>query len=53
MKKMLIIELVIYAVITIAGIILMFTYKEERIEFTIPSDFTVQEESQDAFIPIQ
>ncbi|HAE61665.1 MAG TPA: hypothetical protein DCG38_04975 [Eubacteriaceae bacterium] len=53
MKKKLLIELFVYAVILAIGIILLFTYKVEKRYFIIPSEFNYQEVQDDAFIPIK
>lgn len=42
MKKKLVIEMVIYAVIIVIGIILLFTYQPEEQEIVIPKDFEIQ-----------
>ncbi len=42
MKKKLIIEMIIYAVILIIGIILLFTYQPEKQVILIPRDFEIQ-----------
>lgn len=42
MKKKLIIEMIIYAVILFIGIILLFTYQPEKQEIVIPRDFEIQ-----------
>lgn len=41
MKKKLLIELIIYVIMTIIGIILLFTYKPEKEPINIPSDFII------------
>jgi hypothetical protein len=41
MKKKLVIEMVVYAVIVVIGIILMFTYQPEEQEIVIPKDFEI------------
>ena len=42
MKKKLLIELIIYIVIVVIGIILLFTYKPEKNEIIIPQDFKIE-----------
>ena len=42
MKKKTLIELIIYMLIAIIGIILLFTYKPKEIEIHIPSGFEVE-----------
>jgi len=42
MKKKLVIEMVIYAVIVVIGIILLFTYEPKEQEIVIPKDFEIQ-----------
>jgi len=44
MKKKLLIELIIYAVIVVIGIILLFTYEPKQQEIIIPSDFKIEAE---------
>ncbi|MGV8147313.1 MAG: hypothetical protein ACLKAK_12960 [Alkaliphilus sp.] len=44
MKKKLLIELIIYAVIVVIGIILLFKYEPKEHEIIIPSDFKIQTE---------
>jgi len=41
MKKKLLIELIIYVILAIIGIILLFTYKPEKEPINIPSDFII------------
>lgn len=53
MKKKLLIELFVYAVILAIGIILLFTYKVKKRYFIIPSEFNYQEVQDDAFMPIK
>ncbi|VDN47276.1 conserved protein of unknown function [Petrocella atlantisensis] len=42
MKKKLVIEMVIYAVIVVIGIILMFTYQPEEHEIVIQKDYEIE-----------
>ncbi|WFD10872.1 hypothetical protein [Tepidibacter hydrothermalis] len=39
MKKKLLIELIIYVVLVVVGIILLFTYEPKEKEIIIPQDF--------------
>jgi hypothetical protein len=41
-RKKLVIEMVIYAVILVIGIILMFTYEPEEQEIVIQKDYEIQ-----------
>lgn len=41
MKKKSLIELFIYIIIVVVGIILLFTYKPEKKPIKIPSDFKI------------
>ena len=41
MKKKLLIELIIYVILAIIGIILLFTYKLEKEPINIPADFII------------
>jgi len=41
-KKKLVIEMVIYAVILVIGIILLFTYEPNEQEIVIPKDFEIE-----------
>jgi len=41
-KKKLVIEMMIYAMILVIGIILLFTYQPEKQEIVIPRDFEIQ-----------
>lgn len=42
MKKKLVIEMLVYAVILVIGIILLFTYEPEERNIVIPRDFEIQ-----------
>jgi hypothetical protein len=42
LKKKLLIELFIYAVLVIIGTILLFTYEPKEIEIIIPQDFKIE-----------
>ncbi|WP_202708510.1 hypothetical protein [Sporosalibacterium faouarense] len=55
MKKKLVIELIIYIVIVIIGIIMMIMYQPKEVEVVLPKDFQIEQEggAGDAFIPIQ
>ena len=54
MKKKLLIELFIYAILVVIGVVLLFTQKEDKKPITIPSDFQIEEGvEKDAAIPGQ
>lgn len=55
MKKKLLIELFIYIIIVVVGIILMFTLKPEKKPIEIPSDFkiTARGDEYNAFVYIK
>lgn len=42
MKKKMVIELLLYIVLVIVGIILMFTYKPDKPEIIMPNDFQIE-----------
>jgi hypothetical protein len=41
-KKKLLIELIIYVVLVVIGIILLFTYESKEKEIIIPQDFKIE-----------
>ncbi|MCK8058410.1 MULTISPECIES: hypothetical protein [unclassified Fusibacter] len=43
MKKKLLIELFIYVLLVVIGIILLFTYKPNKVEIIIPQDFQIEQ----------
>lgn len=52
MKKKAVIELIIYIVIVVVGIIMLFVYEPRELKIVMPNDFQIeQEEIQDAIIP--
>ncbi len=55
MKKKLIIELIVYIVIVVIGIVMMITYEPEDVTIVLPKDFQIEQKggANDAFIPIQ
>lgn len=54
MGKKAIIELFIYIIIVVVGIVLLFTYKTEKKPIQIPSDFKIEARSENnAFIHIK
>lgn len=54
MKKKLLIELFIYAIIVVISIVLLFTYKPQREPIKLPSDFKITQESENnASLPIK
>ena len=44
LKKILLIELIIYALLVVIGTILLFTYKPKENEIIIPGDFKIEME---------
>ena len=55
MKKKLVIELMIYIIIVVIGIIMLFMYEPEEVDIVLPKDFQIEQEGgvNDAFIPIE
>ena len=55
MKKKLVIELMIYIVIVIIGIIMLFMYEPEDVDIVLPKDFQIEQEGgvNDDFVPNQ
>ncbi|MPN61346.1 hypothetical protein [Clostridium sp. C8] len=54
MKKKLLIELFVYVIIVVIGIVLLFTYKPQREPITLPSDFKITQGSErNASLPIK
>ncbi|MGX8797641.1 hypothetical protein ACR6HW_16510 [Fusibacter sp. JL298sf-3] len=55
MKKKMVIELLVYIVAVVIGIIMLFTYEPKEVEIVIPSDFQVEQSggANDAFVPIE
>lgn len=55
LKKKLVIELMIYIIIVVIGIIMLFMYEPEKVDIVLPKDFQIQQEGgvNDAFIPIE
>lgn len=55
MKKKLVIELMIYIVIVVIGIIMLFMYEPEDVDIVLPKDFQIEHEGgvNDAFVPIE
>lgn len=55
MKKKLVIELMIYIVIVVIGIIMLFMYEPEDVDIVLPKDFHIEQKGgvNDAFIPIE
>ncbi len=53
MKKKLVIELMIYIVIVVIGIIMLFMYEPEDVDIVLPKDFHIEQEGcvNDAFVP--
>lgn len=50
MKKKLLIELFVYILLVVIGIILMFLYEPEEKEIIIPQDFKIERGETDALI---
>ena len=55
MKKKLLIEVFIYVVLVVIGIVLLFTYEPRKVEIIIPQDFQIEQEGgvNDATLPFQ
>jgi len=55
LKKKLVIELMIYIVIVVIGIIMLFMYEPEDVDIVLPKDFQIEQEGgvHDALIPIE
>jgi len=55
LKKKMVIELLVYLVAVVIGIIMLFTYEPKEVEIVIPSDFQVEQTggANDDFIPIE
>ena len=55
MKKKLVIELLVYIVIVVIGIIMLFMYEPEDVDIVLPKDFQIEQERgvNDAFVPNQ
>lgn len=55
LKKKLVIELMIYIVIVVIGIIMLFVYEPKEVKIILPQDFKIEQEwgDKDAFIPIE
>jgi len=55
LKKKLVIELMVYIVIVVIGIIMLFMYEPEDVDIVLPKDFQIEQEGgvNDAFIPIE
>lgn len=54
MRRKQLIELIIYIIIVIAGILLLLTEKHPQKPAQIPSDYSITQEGKDnAFIPIK
>ncbi|WP_164880675.1 MULTISPECIES: hypothetical protein [Clostridium] len=53
MKKKLLIELFIYIVIVVIGVILLFTYKPKHKPIDIPADYKVARGESSAFVSIK
>lgn len=55
LKKKMVIELLVYIVAVVIGIIMLFTYEPKEVKIVIPSDFQVEQTggANDAFIPIE
>ena len=55
MKKKLVIELMIYIVIVVIGIIMLFMYEPKEVDIVLPKDFQIEQEGgiNDALIPIE
>lgn len=53
MRKELIIELFVYVLIVIVGLILLFTYKPEHKPVIIPSDYRIERGENHVVIPGQ
>lgn len=55
MKKKLVIELMIYIIIVVIGIIMIFMYEPQDVDIVLPKDFKIEQEGgvNDAFIPIE
>ena len=55
MKKKLLIELFIYVVLVVIGIVLLFTYKPKKVEIIIPQDFQIEQKGgvNDAALPFE
>lgn len=47
MRRKLVIEMVVYAIIVVIGVILLFTYKPKDREIVIPKDFDILWEGGD------
>ncbi len=52
MKKINIIEILIYSVIIIFGTVMLFTYEPRNIEIKIPKDFEVIKEGSNTIDPL-
>jgi len=50
-RKMLLIELIVYIVLVVVGIILLFVYEPREYEIVIPQDFQIERGESDVTIP--
>ncbi len=50
MKKKLLIEMFVYIMFVILGVILMFTYKPKEIKIVIPNDFRIERGEENALV---
>ncbi len=55
LKKKLVIELMVYIVIVVIGVIMLFMYEPEDVDIVLPKDFQIEQEGggNDAFVPNQ